>query len=56
MTDGDTPLKEQLLRVPIGEQEAVVEIDRIRDDQFRLAVTVRPFIRLMNRASLPDMK
>jgi len=56
VADVDASLEQQLLHVPVREQEAVVKVHRVGDDQLREAVALGSFTRLVYRVSLPDVK
>ena len=56
VADVDASLEQQLLHVPIREQEAVVGVHGLGTDQLRKALTLRPFTRFVHRVSLPDVK
>lgn len=56
VTDIYTPLKKQLLHVSVRQQKAVVEVDRVGDDQLRKTITLRTFGRVEHQSSLRQSK
>ena len=56
VTDVDAPLEQQLLHVLVGKQEAVVKVDRIRDDTLRKAVSLEAFSTLSHSSSPTHLK
>ncbi len=56
MTHLDAPLEEQLLNVPVGDGQAVVEINGVANDQLGIMVALWTFGGVAHPRSLPDPK